>query len=76
SLPKQFDIKVTAIEEAQDIATMKVDELVGSLQTFELGIKDRNEKKSKSIAFFSNADEEESQGDPETDESISDAIVL
>ena len=34
SLPKRFDMKVTAIEEAQDIDKMRVDELVGSLQTF------------------------------------------
>ncbi|MCI19135.1 gag-protease polyprotein, partial [Trifolium medium] len=76
SLPKQFDIKVTAIEKAQDISSMKLDELVGSLQTFEFGIKNREEKKSKSIAFVSNAGDEETQGDEETDESISDAIVL
>jgi hypothetical protein len=31
SLPKRFDMKVTAIEEAQNIYTMKVDELIGSL---------------------------------------------
>ncbi|MCI78847.1 gag-pol polyprotein, partial [Trifolium medium] len=29
-------MKVTAIDEAQDVSSMKVDELVGSLQTFEL----------------------------------------
>ncbi|MCI57686.1 gag-pol polyprotein, partial [Trifolium medium] len=51
SLPKRFDIKVTAIEEAQDLSSMRVDELIGSLQTFELGINQRNEKKNKSIAF-------------------------
>src|SRR4051812_48669565 len=38
SLPKRFDMKVTAIEEAQDISQMKVEELIGSLQTFEMGI--------------------------------------
>ena len=47
-------MKVTAIEEAQDIGTMKVDELIGSLQTFELTLNDRADKKSKSIAFVSN----------------------
>lgn len=30
-LPKRFDMKVTAIEEAQDIINMKVDELTGYL---------------------------------------------
>jgi hypothetical protein len=72
SLPKRFDMKVTAIEEAQDIATMKVEELIGSLLTCE--INERTDKKAKSIAFVTNADEEESQEDPE--ESISEALVL
>ena len=35
SLPKRFKMKVIDIEEAQDINNMKVDELMGSLQTFE-----------------------------------------
>ncbi|MCH87884.1 gag-protease polyprotein, partial [Trifolium medium] len=76
SLPKKFDMKVTAIEEAQYISSMKVVELVGSLQTFELAVSDRSEKKNKSIALVSNTDDEELQSDMETDESISDAIVL
>ncbi|XP_050875764.1 uncharacterized protein LOC127079425 [Lathyrus oleraceus] len=41
-LPKRFDMKVTAIEEAQAINNMKVDELMGSLQTFELGISEKS----------------------------------
>jgi len=36
SLPKRFDMMVTAIEEAQDISSMKVDEFIGSLQNFEI----------------------------------------
>jgi hypothetical protein len=75
SLPKRLDMKVTTIEEAQDISNMKVDELKGSLQTFELAINDRYEKKKKSIAFVSNTNEEDVQCEMETDESISDAIV-
>ena len=46
-------MKVTAIEEAHDIINMRVDELVGSLQTFELDISDKSEKKNKRIAFLS-----------------------
>jgi len=53
SLPKRFDMKVTAIVEAQDLSTITVDELIGSLQTFEMAIEDRPEKKNKSIAFIS-----------------------
>ena len=68
-------MKVTAIEEFREIGSMKLDELVVSLQTFELSMKDRTKKKNKSIAFVSNADEE-SESDKEADESISDALVL
>ena len=71
SLPKRFDTKVTAIEEAQEISSMKVDELIGSLQTFELA----KGYKKKSIAFVSNTDEEDVQCDMETDENILDAFV-
>ncbi|KAK2388682.1 gag-protease polyprotein [Trifolium repens] len=71
SLPKRFDMKVTTIEEAQDIASMKVAELVGSLQTFEMNFSDKIEKKGKSIAFTSNTDYEEVD-----EEDISDDIAL
>jgi hypothetical protein len=49
---------------------MKVDELVGSLQTLEISINERGDKKNKSITFVTNADDEESQADGENDESI------
>ena len=65
SLPKKFDMKVTTIEEAQDISNMKVEELVGSLQTFELAINERSEKKNKSIDFISNTNDQEVQCDME-----------
>ncbi|MCI89325.1 gag-pol polyprotein, partial [Trifolium medium] len=47
SLPKRFNMKVIAIEESQDLSTIKVDELIGSLQTFEMALDDRTEKKHK-----------------------------
>jgi hypothetical protein len=76
SLPKKYDMKVTIIEEAQDISNMKVNELIGSLQTFEVAIYDRPEKKNKNITFISNTNEEDVQCEKHNDESISDAIVL
>ena len=57
SLPKRFATKVTAIEEAQDIGNMQVNELIGSLQTYELTLKEKSDKKHKSIAFVSNTEE-------------------
>ncbi|MCH94353.1 gag-protease polyprotein, partial [Trifolium medium] len=76
SLTKKFDMKVTAIEEAQDISKMKVDELIGSLQTYESAANEKLEKKNKSIAFMSNTDEEELEIDVDSSDSISEAIVL
>jgi hypothetical protein len=55
---------------------MKADELVGSLQTFEMNFSDKTEKKGKSIAFVSNADNGEVDSDLDTEEGLSDAIVL
>ncbi|MCI00186.1 gag-pol polyprotein, partial [Trifolium medium] len=75
SLPKRFDMKVIAIEEAQDIPSMKVEELIGSLLTFELAINERSEKKNKSITFNSNTDDNEIQCDMETNERISNDII-
>jgi len=57
-LPKRFYMKVTAIEEAQHVSNMKVDELIGSLQNFEIVVNNRTEKKGKRIAFASNVDTE------------------
>ncbi|KAG8496143.1 hypothetical protein CXB51_009184 [Gossypium anomalum] len=47
SLPKRFSIKVTAIEEAKYLESLKIDELIGSLQTFELNLKKSKKVKSK-----------------------------
>ncbi|TYK19154.1 gag-pol polyprotein [Cucumis melo var. makuwa] len=59
SLPRKFDMKVTAIEEAHDITTLKLDELFGSLLTFEMATADRESKKGKGIAFkFTHVNEE------------------
>jgi excinuclease UvrABC nuclease subunit len=76
SLPQRFDMKVTTIEEAHDISTMKVDELVGSLQTFEILLNERGDKKNKSIAFVTNTDDEAVQSDGEEQESIADVIAM
>ena len=46
SLPERFAYKVAAIEEAKDINTMKFDELMRSLQTFELKLSQNKKKKS------------------------------
>ena len=49
SLQESFRAKVTAIEESKDLDDIKVQELVGSLQTYELSFP--NQRKSKSLAL-------------------------
>ena len=49
SLPKSFRAKVTAIEESKDLDEIKVQELIGSLQTYELSLP--TQRKSKSLAL-------------------------
>jgi hypothetical protein len=51
SLSERFRIKVTTIEERNDLEEMKIEELVGSLQTYELSLPQI--KKMKTIALKS-----------------------
>lgn len=53
SLPKKYDMKVTVVKEAQDIATIKVDELFSSLRTFEMSLDEKSNKKVKGMALQS-----------------------
>jgi len=76
SLPKKFDMKVTAIEKAQNISSLKVDELIGSLQNFEITINNKTNKKGKSIAFASSMDSTKTQGNHEDDEDVSESLAL
>jgi len=76
SLPKKFYMKVTTIEEAQDISSMKVDELIGSLQNFEITVNNKTDKKGKGVAFTSSVDSIETQGNHEDDEDMSESSAL
>ena len=49
SLPKSFRAKVIAIEESKDLDEIKIQELIGSLQTYELGLP--SHKTSKFLAL-------------------------
>ena len=49
SLPENFCAKVTAIEESKDLDDIKVQELISSLQTYELSLP--TQLKSKSLAL-------------------------
>ena len=49
SLSESFRTKVTTIEESKNLADIKVQELIGSLQTYELSLP--NQRKTKSLAL-------------------------
>ncbi|XP_022897283.1 uncharacterized protein LOC111410921 [Olea europaea var. sylvestris] len=68
SLPKRFRPKVTVIEESKDLDEVKIEELVGSLQTYELTI--TQPKKGKSIALKSIKEDESSDTESLRDEEI------
>ena len=54
ALPERFHAKITAIEESKDIDKIHLIELVGNLQTYELGLT-RIGKSSKSKSMALNA---------------------
>ena len=76
SLPKRFAMKVTAIEEAQDITVLQVDELIEYLQAFEMTLNERPEKKNKSIAFISNTEIEDEETEADFVGEFSNALAL
>jgi len=52
SLPENFWAKVTTIEESKDLDTINIQELVGSLQTYELGLPSHESSKSLALKII------------------------
>ncbi|KAH9780463.1 hypothetical protein KPL71_008084 [Citrus sinensis] len=75
SLPKEWRPKKTAIEEAKDLNILPIDDLVGSLISYEenLAVEKDNEEKKKSIAF--KASKYESDEERELDEEEMDMLA-
>ncbi|XP_062099439.1 uncharacterized protein LOC133805313 isoform X2 [Humulus lupulus] len=75
SLSDRFQSKITAIEEVKNLDTLKVEELMGSLRTFELNQNIRHQEKpidvnDKSIALKSSKEKMESSDEEDDDEMI------
>jgi hypothetical protein len=66
SLPEHFRIKVTTIEDSKDLEEMKIEELVGSLQTYELSLPPV--KKLKTIALNASKKKVEASSEDEFEE--------
>ena len=65
SLSKSFRAKVTAIEESKDLDEIKVQVLIGSLQTYELSLP--NQRKSKPLALKTINEKVETHGSSDED---------
>ena len=66
SLPKRFHAKITVIEESRDIDKIPLTELVGNLQTYELGLtRIGKSSKSKSMALKAKSSDTDKSSDDE-----------
>ena len=66
SLPERFYAKITAIEASKDIDTIPLMELVGNLQTYELGLTRLGKgSKSKSMALKAKSNKIDESSDDE-----------
>ena len=66
SLPERFHVKITAIEESKDIDKIPLIELVGNLQTYELGLTRIGKSgKSKSMALKAKSSDMDKSSDNE-----------
>ncbi|XP_022849834.1 uncharacterized protein LOC111371915 [Olea europaea var. sylvestris] len=70
SLSERFRSKVTAIEESKDLDTIKIEELVGSLQTYELTISQPRKNKSMGLNTVREGESESSDVETLRDEEI------
>ena len=60
SFPERFHAEITAIEESKNIDTIPLTELIGNLQTYELGlVRVGKVSKSKNIALKAKSDEQD-----------------
>ena len=65
-MPESFHAKVTAIEESKDLDEIKIQELIGFLQTYELSLP--SQRKSKSLALKTINERVEAQDSLDEDE--------
>ena len=74
SLPESFWAKVIAIEKSKDLDEIKIQELIGSLQTYELSLP--SQRKSKSLALKTINERVEAQDSSDKDEVEKDVAYI
>ena len=82
SLPKAYQSKVVAIREARDLSKLPLEELMGSLMTHEIMMKDHDEdeekekKKKKSLALKSFTQDEDEEDEEIGESELEDYALL
>ena len=74
SLPEGFRAKVTAIKESKDLDEIKIQELISSLQTYELSLP--SQRKSKTLSLKAINERVETQDSSDEDEVEKEVMYL
>jgi hypothetical protein len=74
SLPERFRIKVTTTEESKDLDSLKIEELEGSLQTYEYSLSPI--RKAKAIALKTSKKKNKVSFDEDSDNEEEDAVAM
>ncbi|KAL6342469.1 hypothetical protein AAG906_011159 [Vitis piasezkii] len=78
-LPSKWHIKVTAIQEAKDLTKLPMEELIGSLMTYEINLakklQEGEDKKKKSIALKATTKEEDVEEEKPSEEDDDLALI-
>ena len=74
SLPEGFRAKVTAIKESKDLDEIKIQELINSLQTYELSLP--SQRKSKTLSLKAINERVETQDSSDEDEVEKEVMYL
>ena len=76
SLRESFRAKVTAIEESKDLDEIKIQELIGSLQTYELSLPSQRKRKSLALKTVNERLEAQNSSDEDEDAVKKDVAYL
>ena len=80
SLPSKWYTKVTVIQEAKDLTKLPMEELIGSLMTYEINLtkklQESEDKKKKSIALKATTKEEKEVEEEKQSEEDDDLVLI
>ena len=76
NLQKRFTYKVTAIKEAKNVKNLILEEIIGSLRTFEMNLEEEKfEKKNKGIFLKAEMQRAKLESSVDEDEELAESIA-